>query len=476
MKHSVMKPHKRLNFIVILALSVSLCLLPVLVHASESGILSTITGGMTAQIQAIDDGSGKYLLKSDSFYCLRADGTVTTSPEVHYFDHYRIGTTLLDGWYYHDNEGRFRSADDHLIYISNVTGSRPDGETITFDGFYMAGNMGKLTAAPQVRYLEEETSNGHTFDGYYYFDEYGRLSTENTFRTLNQECGDRVFDGDYYFGGPDGALSTEAGVTPDGFNIDMDGKIVDEIGMDVLENVLKKEIEDYQGTWSIYVEDLGTGETIVINNQAITSASLIKLFVMQYIYSIINELAPEEAQRTQIDTLLWNMITVSDNEAFNTLVATIGDNSSDFVSGAKIINEYLKEEGYENTEVMHTLHPSTFANTSIDNKNNVTCVEDCGKLLSAVYRGECINKDCSDAMLNLLENQTTLYKIPAGLPAGIRSASKSGENVGLQHDSAIVYGEKTDYVVCIMSDTDSEITGGDRVKYLSSLIYKYMNI
>ena len=40
-----------------------------------------------AQIQPIGDGTEKYLLKSEGFYCLNEDGTKSAEEAVHYFDH-----------------------------------------------------------------------------------------------------------------------------------------------------------------------------------------------------------------------------------------------------------------------------------------------------------------------------------------------------------------------------------------------------
>ena len=47
-----------------------------------------------------------------------------------------------------------------------------------FDGYYMVNNLGKLTAAPQVRYISNYTVDKTTYDGYYYFDENGKMVTE----------------------------------------------------------------------------------------------------------------------------------------------------------------------------------------------------------------------------------------------------------------------------------------------------------
>ena len=64
-------------------------------------------------------------------------------------------------------------------------------------------------------------------------------------------------------------------------------------------------------------------------------------------------------------------------------------------------------------------------------------------------------------MLNLLSNQENTWKIPQGLPDGIKSANKTGETDQDQHDIAIVYGEKTTYILCVMSENCRTKYGGD---------------
>ena len=50
--------------------------------------------------------------------------------------------------------------------------------------------------------------------------------------------------------------------------------------------------------------------------------------------------------RRKVDDLLWNMITVSDNESCNEL-GRLQSEKHDFLDGAEKVNEYLKKEGYE---------------------------------------------------------------------------------------------------------------------------------
>ena len=78
---------------------------------AASSLLS-VTG--ESQIRPIEDGSGKYILKSDGFYCLKEDGSKDATPAVHYFDHVNIDGTILDGFYYHDESGCFQAGSSNM--------------------------------------------------------------------------------------------------------------------------------------------------------------------------------------------------------------------------------------------------------------------------------------------------------------------------------------------------------------------------
>ncbi len=81
----------------------------------------------------------------------------------------------------------------------------------------------------------------------------------------------------------------------------------------------------------------------------------------------------------------------------------------------------------------------------------------------------------SREMLNLLLHQTKRYKIPSGLPTGIVCANKTGETSSVQHDMAIVYGKKTNYVLCIFSEGASEDHLLYGIRSISSRVYQYLN-
>ena len=372
---------RRQNVLIAGILSFLAAAVPVAAAAPEQEQMLTATE--EAQIRPIGDGTDRYLLKSEGFFCLNGDGTRCDTAEVHYFDHMEIDGTVLNGFYYHDDSGRFRAESPHVVQIKGAVCKDQD-----FDGLYMVNSLGKLTAAPQVRYIDSLTVDKTVYDGYYFFDENGRMTTEPGLHELEMTSNGRHFSGTYYFGGENGVLVQEAGVTEEGFPVDETGKVSDleNLGMDTLEPQLESMLSSYDGEWSVYVKNLDTDEVISINNKPMYSASLIKAFVMAKTYADMDLVLENQAEKMKAEPdspavqekvydLLWNMITVSDNESCNEL-GRLQDEKSDFLKGAESVNEYLEKEGYDDTSYQSTLHPSRSPVLSLG-EHNTTTAEDC---------------------------------------------------------------------------------------------------
>ncbi len=450
------------------------------VYGADTGNESLLSVTEESQIKPITDGSTKYILKSNGFYCLNADGTKEEKQAVHYFDHMEINGTVLDGYYYHDADGRFAAGNERLVHLENVVcGER------TFDGYYMAQNLGKLTAGPRIRYFEKLEDGGLVLNGYYYFNEMGKLVSEPGIRMVKMSCNGRMFDGGYYFGGADGALLEEEGMTPEGFSVEADGKVMDSLGMDTLKSRLEDMTSGYEGEWSVFVKDLETQEEILLDGKPIYSASLIKIFTLAASYHNMENVrrhegkilgvSPDDAKvSVKIKDLLWNMIAVSDNESYNELVR-LQTQSHDFLAGAQWINTYLEDEGYTSTSVQSILQPSSSESVSLGGKNT-TSVKDCGLILERIYKGECVNQEASSEMLGILLEQECTWKIPEGIPEDVRIANKTGETDTQQHDIAIVYGPKTTYILCVMSEGCQEDEAIDYIREISRMVYYYLNL
>lgn len=472
---------RRQNVLIAGILSFLAAAVPVAAAAPEQEQMLSATE--EAQIRPIGDGTDRYLLKSEGFFCLNGDGTRCDTAEVHYFDHMEIDGTVLNGFYYHDDSGRFRAESPHVVQIKGAVCKDQD-----FDGLYMVNSLGKLTAAPQVRYIDSLTVDKTVYDGYYFFDENGRMTTEPGLHELEMTSNGRHFSGTYYFGGENGVLVQEAGVTEEGFPVDETGKVSDleNLGMDTLEPQLESMLSSYDGEWSVYVKNLDTDEVISINNKPMYSASLIKAFVMAKTYADMDLVLENQAEKMKAEPdspavqekvydLLWNMITVSDNESCNEL-GRLQDEKSDFLKGAESVNEYLEKEGYDDTSYQSTLHPSRSPVLSLG-EHNTTTAEDCGLLLERIYKGECVSAAASEDMLELLLNQKNTTKIPSGIAADVTVANKTGETDTDQHDMAIVYGPKTTYILCVMSEGfKSADQAVENIRKISGVVYNYLNL
>ncbi len=453
---------------------------------TAQGSLGSVTE--ESQILPIPDGSGKYILKSSGFYCLNEDGTRENAPAVHYFDHFVIDGTVFDGYYYHDENGKFVAGNPHMVQIRNLTAPTEDGSgaEVSFDGCYMVNNLGKLSASPQVRYMDNLVVDKTTYNGLYYFDQYGKMVTDPGIHYLEMNAAGQMFDGYYYFGGENGVLVQEEGTTPEGFPVDGTGKVeTKDLGMEGLETRLTELFGSYDGTWSVYVKDLTNDKEFQLNSQPLYSASLIKAFVMAQTYANMDTVLQSEAAKmkkdvsdpavsTKVNDLLWNMITVSDNESFNELVR-LQTTSGVFKDGAEAVNAFLAESQFADTSVQHTLSPSASKDAGLGGRNT-TSVKDCGELLSRIYKGECVSKEASEAMLNLLLNQQVTTKIPSGISASVEIANKTGETDTDQHDIAIVYGEKTTYILCVMSENCKSGDAVSHIRDISGIVYNYLNM
>lgn len=65
---------------------------------------------------------------------------------------------------------------------------------------------------------------------------------------------------------------------------------------------------------------------------------------------------------------------------------------------------------------------------------------------------------------------------PPGTSGWNKIANKTGETDQDQHDIAIVYGEKTTYILCVMSENCPESTAVTNIQNISKIVYNYLNL
>lgn len=96
------------------------------------------------------------------------------------------------------------------------------------------------------------------------------------------------------------------------------------------------------GTWSVYVCDLEKNTEGAIQDARMQAASLIKLYIMGAVYENYDSIVGQYGQ-SSVDSNLNSMITVSDNDAANTLVSYLGGGDSS--AGMNVVNNFCSDKG-----------------------------------------------------------------------------------------------------------------------------------
>lgn len=237
-----------------------------------------------------------------------------------------------------------------------------------------------------------------------------------------------------------------------------------------LETILKQvqsQLPAENGTWAVFISDLVNGTEGNLNDQKMQAASLIKLYIMGAVYENYDQITGQYG-RDSVDSNLYSMITVSDNDAANTLTTYLG--GGDSAAGMQAVNSFCQTHGYDQTHMGRMLLASN------ENDDNYTSVGDCGHLLQEIYKQDTSGYTHATDMFNLLKAQARCNKIPAQLPEGIKTANKTGELDNVENDAGIIYDSKNDVVIVFMSQNLSSAgSAQNTIATLSRTIYDYYN-
>lgn len=244
--------------------------------------------------------------------------------------------------------------------------------------------------------------------------------------------------------------------------------------MDNLLNQVQTLLPQNNGTWSVYVCNLSLDSSGTVNDTPMQAASLIKLYIMGAVYENYETLA-QTYSADSIDSNISAMITVSDNDAANTLVNWLGN--GDNAAGMSKVNAFCQEHGFTSTQMNRLLLAGT------ENGDNYTSTKDCGTFLKQIY--QIANGTLSESTLPHAETmyyhlkmQQRKNKIPAQLPEGVHTASKTGELSTVENDAAIIFdtARGIDLIVCFMSQNLND-TGAAQAAIAANAraIYGYYN-
>lgn len=219
-----------------------------------------------------------------------------------------------------------------------------------------------------------------------------------------------------------------------------------------LTNYLKQ--ENVKGAFA--VKYMGKNISYLFNeSETVPSASLIKMFIMIRAFMMIKEgqLALEfeidvkkedivpfsvleflSPRKYRLEELLRLMIVYSDNTATNVLI--------DFF-GFKSINDAIKALGYRTSVLNRKMMDFKAAE---EGRQNYTSVAEMFNLMNRIYSNRLLGEPYDEEMLEIMKGQSDETMMRQELPDELVIARKSGELDCLDHDIAIVYTEKGDYI------------------------------
>jgi beta-lactamase class A len=160
---------------------------------------------------------------------------------------------------------------------------------------------------------------------------------------------------------------------------------------------------------------------------------------------------------------MLRMIQRSSNLATNTVIGLVGAGRADSTAHALGASHIRVLRGVEDGKAFER------------GLNNTTTARDLAALLIAIQQDKAAPPAACAAMRDVLLGQEFNTEIPAGLPAGVRVAHKTGQITGVLHDAAIVYPAKAPpYVLVVLtSGMPDERAARAMIVDISRMVYRH---
>lgn len=269
-----------------------------------------------------------------------------------------------------------------------------------------------------------------------------------------------------------------------------------------LKNQINTELAKHKGVFALAYKNLLSGEEILINEKInFHAASTMKTPVLIEAYkqakagkysihdsleiknefkSIVDgstyslnpkddsefDLYEKAGKKVKIYDLLYLMIIQSSNLATNSIIDLVG---------AENVNKTMKEMGAVDIQVLRGVEDTKAFRAGL---NNTTTAYDQMLIFTQMAQGDAVDKQSSDAMIDILLDQKFNDKIPAKLPKNVKVAHKTGWITGVNHDAGMVIlpdGRK--YILVLLSkELENDKAAVKSMAKVSRMIYDYFVI
>jgi len=269
---------------------------------------------------------------------------------------------------------------------------------------------------------------------------------------------------------------------------------------DKVNDTITQALAGQQGTFAVAFKDLSTGEEIFLNERMpFHAASTMKTPVMIEAFkqaaegkfsladsvliknefkSIVDgsayslaeeddsefELYRQVGKKRTLQSLIYEMITVSSNLATNIVIEQVD---------AKKVTQTMRDLGAKDIQVLRGVEDNKAFQKKL---NNSVTAYDLMIIFEKLAKGEVVNPEASKAMIAVLLDQKYNDIIPTKLPRDVKVAHKTGWIKGLHHDSALVIlPDGRQYVLVLLSkDLKDEKAALETLNDISKTLYDYM--
>jgi len=245
----------------------------------------------------------------------------------------------------------------------------------------------------------------------------------------------------------------------------------------------------YNGHVGVYIKDMETGRTWEYNpDKLFPSASLIKVPIMAAVlekirlgaFTLDTQIKLTRRDRVggsgslkwvrdgtslSVMEIIYKMITESDNTATRMLIDYVGMN-------------YLAGE-FQALGLVHTnITPEGMSLTSGRvARENYTNAREMASLMERIYRGELVNRESSEFMLEVLKHNKSRSRLRKGLPLGWEIGHKTGLLRKSCHDVGIVFSPRGDYVIAVLTSQVPNYSSAKAfISKVAKLTYQYYKI
>ena len=243
-----------------------------------------------------------------------------------------------------------------------------------------------------------------------------------------------------------------------------DKNLISPLARPSLESAVEASVQK-NGRYGIFIKNFKTEEEYKLNeDDQFEAGSLYKIYLMSDVLEKIKKgkLSEDLELKEDIPAL---------NRKFN-----ISSDEAELKSGEVILT--VKNALEQMITISHN-YAALLLLSKVEDANmrpplKVTAKE-VATFFEKLYQGQLIDMEYSQRMLDILSRQKISDRIAKYLPKDIKVAHKTGDIGYFEHDGGIVFSERGDYIIVVLTETESPKVADEQIAQISKAVFEYFS-